>query len=112
MKLSFWNWVHLLSPYIMATILRIEITSEGSFISWLATSYFLVSIVTMIPYMDSEVKTGRSFRTKHGKFDEYQTIKSDLTPGEMKSYIGLSHIVGLVLIIIYGIYCIFSNMGK
>nr|WP_315142040.1 hypothetical protein [uncultured Flavobacterium sp.] len=112
MKLSFWNWVHLLSPYVLATILRIEITSEGNFIGWLAVSYFAVFAFTMLPHVDREVKTGRSFKTNSGKFDEYKTIQSNIPQGQIKTYINLSHFVGFFLIIIYAIYCLFSIANK
>lgn len=111
MKLSFWNWIHLLVPYFIA--LYCYKNWEESFLGWLFLGYLLTEMITMAPYMDRDVKTGRSFKTKYGRIEEYKTEKGESANdmGDMTSKIHLAHFIGMFLLIIYGIYSIFSSMN-
>ncbi|MGG7037136.1 MAG: hypothetical protein ACI7YS_18385 [Flavobacterium sp.] len=107
MKLSFWNWVHLATPYFLA-IFAYKYIGEGSFLSNLGFSLLITTIITSIPHMDGEVKTGRSFKTKYGKIDEYKTVRGELS-GDIKAKIGLLHLGVFLVILIYGIYSSFQS---
>lgn len=109
MKLSFWNWIHLLAPYFIA--LYCYKNWEEGFLGWLFLGYLLTEMITMVPYMDRDVKTGKSFKTKYGRIEEYKTVKGESANdmGDMTSKIHLAHFLGIILLIIYGIYSIFSS---
>jgi hypothetical protein len=107
MKLNFWNWVHLLTPYLGSWYLHAELGE--SYLGWLFTCYLFTFLITMIPHMDRDVKTGRSFRTKHGTINEYRTEHGEPISSEIKGYINASHFIGGVLLIIYAGYSIFSK---
>jgi hypothetical protein len=111
MKLSFWNWIHLLVPYFIA--LYCYNNWGESFLGWLFLGYFLTEMITMVPYMDRDVKTGKSFKTKYGRIEEYQTVKGESANdmGNMTAKIHLAHFSGIILLIIYGVYSIFSSMN-
>ncbi|MFD2941825.1 lysozyme inhibitor LprI family protein [Flavobacterium notoginsengisoli] len=111
MKLSFWNWLHLSVPYVIA--LFCYHNWEENFLAWLFIGCFLTEIITMAPYMDREVKTGRSFNTKYGKIVEYQTVKgeSGSDMGNITGKIHMVHFLVLLLIIIYAIYSLFSSIN-
>lgn len=111
MKLSFWNWLHLSVPYAIA--LFCYYNWEETFLGWLFLGYFLTEMITMAPYMDREVKTGRSFNTKYGRIEEYQTVKGE-SGNDMENMTGKIHVVhfsGMILIIIYAIYSLFSSIN-
>lgn len=79
MKLNFWNWMHLLSPFIIAGVaLKYEL--DNTYWNCLfGTNIFAVLLAT-IPFMSREEKTGRTFKTKYGKIEEYRTVESDYNP--------------------------------
>lgn len=106
MKLNYWNWVHLLAPYFGALVLHSKL--EESFLGWLFLCYLIVFFITMIPHMDRDVQTGRSFKTKHATFNEYKTEKGTPIESEIKLYINFSHLAGIILIIIYAAYQLFN----
>lgn len=111
MKLSFWNWIHLSVPYALA--LFCYYNWEETFLGWLFLGYFLTEMITMAPYMDREIKTGRSFNTKYGRIEEYQTVKGE-SGNDMENMTGKIHTIhflGMILIIIYAIYSLFSSIN-
>ena len=100
MKLTNWNWVHLLAPYILGYFVFHRLLDTPT-LGGIMVSYILVFLFSMIPHMEHDVKTGRSFKTKHGKLDEYRT-EYGMVASNMKTYINLIHIAGFfVSIYIY-----------
>ncbi|VXB46710.1 membrane hypothetical protein [Flavobacterium sp. 9R] len=99
MKLSFWNWVHLTAPYLFA-IIYCNYTGE-TFLKGLGVCLFFVFIICAIPHSERDVKTGKSFISKYGKFDEYKTLRGERM-GDAKANISILHLVTLIVLIIYG----------
>lgn len=109
MKLNFWNWVHLLTPYFGAFYLHSKL--EESFLGWLFLCYLIVFFISMVPHMDRDLKTGRSFKTKYGKVDEYYTKNGEPIESQIKLYINFTHLAGIVLLIIYFFYNVFTSVS-
>nr|WP_315142036.1 hypothetical protein [uncultured Flavobacterium sp.] len=85
MKLTTWNWITLLSPYLSAVLVLYLLGKIGmhpSFLGVLIFCYLFVVFLYFAPYMEQDVKTGRSFKTKYGRVDEYET---KLTGGTIDS---------------------------
>ena len=99
MKLSFWNWVHLLSPYIIAAI-SLHYGLDNTYWNCLFGSHLFIFLFAIIPFASREEKTGRSFKTKYGKIDEYQTVESNYQPSTITGYIMLLHLIGIILFFI------------
>lgn len=79
MKLTIWNWIHLISPFIIAEV-ALKYGLDNTYWNCLfGTNIFTVLLAT-IPFMSREEKTGRTFKTKYGKIDEYRTIESNYNP--------------------------------
>lgn len=70
-----------------------------TYLAYLAVSYVFVFAFSMLPHMDREEKTGRSFKTKHGKFDEYQTVKGTVPASSIKMYINVIHFICFIVVI-------------
>lgn len=99
MKLNFWNWMHLLSPFIIASVaLKYEL--DNTYWNCLfGTNIFAVLLAT-IPFMSREEKTGRTFKTKYGKFDEYRTVESEYNPQMTFFAIWIFQIIQIILFFI------------
>ena len=79
-SLSVLNWVHLISPYLIAIVYKLSVGEEANFWVCLALSCFVMGILlTGARFGDKTEKTGRSFETKkYGRLDEYTTVKANI----------------------------------
>jgi hypothetical protein len=66
--------------------------------AYLIMGYIFVIIATMAIHMDREEKTGRTFKSKHGKLEEYQTVKSNIPASALKLYINALHFVSIIIV--------------
>jgi DNA-directed RNA polymerase subunit RPC12/RpoP len=106
-KLSVTNWIQLLSPQIFAIIFLNVVGSEskniialffeviyltidlflpqGIFSYWrcLSISNIIIILLMIAPFLSYQRKTGRSFHTKYGKIDEYETVESKFVSDSM-----------------------------
>lgn len=117
-KLSIWNWIQLLIPQLIAIIflsfaksnsgnvlvLVIKIlyhlidlflpNGDFTFFRCLAVSSIIMVICMLAPFASRQVKTGRSFKTKHATYEEYHTVDSKFQADSMNYfYIMLFHIL-------------------
>lgn len=121
-RLSVLNWIQLLSPQVLVLIfinvvgansknvfamffeliyLFIEFfLPEGgfSYLRCLAVSNIIIILFMIAPFMSYQRKTGRSFKTKYGKIEEYETVESKFVADSMLYfYIMLLHVLIVVL---------------
>lgn len=99
MKLNFWNWVHLISPFIIAAI-SFKYGLDDTYWNCLFGTNIFTVLITILPFASREEKTGRSFKTKYGKIDEYRTVESKYNPETTFYAIWFFQIVQIILFII------------
>ena len=99
MKLNFWNWVHLISPFVIAGI-SLHYKLDNTYWNCLFGTNIFMVLFGFLPFMATEEKTGRTFKTKYGKFEEYRTVESKYNPQMTFYYILLFQIAQIILFFI------------
>lgn len=100
------NWIHLITPYVLAIIafaLGKKWEYEGTnFGECLGTSCILVIMFSGLKFMDTRKKTGRSFDSQYGKLEEYKTVHGDANVSNYFWKITLFHIIVMILAFKFG----------
>lgn len=99
MKLNFWNWVHLIFPFIIAAI-SLKYGLDNTYWNCLFGTNLFFVIGALMPFASREEKTGRTFKTKYGKVEEYRTVESEYNPQMTFYIIWLFQIAQIILFFI------------
>ena len=102
-KLSILDWAALVAPYILAIVIfkynKDDKTSTIGFLDFLVVFLVIAVIIRFYPFFSQKIKTGRSFESKHGKFDEYTTVEGKVNTEHGWWIVSLIHIVVIVLVL-------------
>jgi hypothetical protein len=97
MKISFFNWVHLLAPFIFALI-AIKLGWDKTYTEALFGSFLITFFLALAPLASREEATGRSFRSKGGaSFKEYREVESNFSPEMNYIYIVAIHLLSAIV---------------